>query len=114
MLVSRLEEQPIGYATFRVDLWLDDEITLRAFYSLLRQGRFFSMPDEEIPEGLFARSRDQQEEVTVQLGAQALRSIEILVQRWDRINRERRGALLVSALAAQIRFCLQEDFGRSR
>ncbi len=50
MLVDAPSGETTGYISWYANLWLDENITLRAFRSLLDVRRFFSVPDEDILE----------------------------------------------------------------
>jgi hypothetical protein len=78
------------YATF----WLEEQLTLRAFRSLLGVGRFFSVPEAETLEALMARSAEDQQTVTDQLGTQVRRAVEMLVHALDLADRTRDRSLL--------------------
>lgn len=78
------------YATF----WLEEQLTLRAFRSLLGVGRFFSVPEAETLEALLARSAEDQQTVTDQLGTQVRRAVEMLVHALDLADRTRDHSLL--------------------
>lgn len=93
-VVSARPGEPTGVASFYASLWLDEPLTLRAFHSLFGMSRFFAVADDETVERLYARSAEDTEEVTNQLGAQVRRSVEILVQDIDRIDADRGRALL--------------------
>jgi hypothetical protein len=93
MLVNKLKDQETGYASWYASLWLDEPITMRAFRTFLRFGRF---TDEEknTPEGLLARSAANQQEVTDQLGYQVRKAVEVLIQSLDRADQDHGRELL--------------------
>jgi hypothetical protein len=76
------------------NLWIEEKVTLRAFRSLLGVRRFFGVEDEETLEALLAKSADSQEEVTNQLGFQVRKAVEVLVQKFDKIDQDRNRTLL--------------------
>src|SRR5262249_48298745 len=55
MLVDAPKGDTSGYASWYASLWLDEPITLRAFRTLLRLGRFTD-DDKSTPEALLAKS----------------------------------------------------------
>ncbi|MRH92819.1 hypothetical protein GFY24_36290 [Nocardia sp. SYP-A9097] len=59
---------------------------VKAFLSILRRSRFFSVPTEETLPALLAASKDNQEELTDQLGVNVRRAVELLVLAIDRAN----------------------------
>jgi hypothetical protein len=97
MLVRAAPNETATFATFTARLWLDEPLTLRAFSSLLGVRRFFSVSDSETLEALFKKSLENPHEVTDQLGLQVRRSVELLISRIDRIDRERGRKLLAGA-----------------
>jgi hypothetical protein len=94
MLVHAPRGETTGYATWLAALWLDEPVALRAFRSLLGVRRFFSVPDDETLEALYTASSQDQQDVTDRLGLQVRRAVTILVQAIDRIDRDRKRALL--------------------
>ena len=70
MLVDAPKGETTGYASWYANLWLEEPITLRAFRTLLGGHRFFSVPEDETLEALLAKSAQDQQEVTDQLGYQ--------------------------------------------
>ncbi|MBI5525671.1 MAG: restriction endonuclease, partial [Deltaproteobacteria bacterium] len=88
MLVHAPRNETTGCASFYATIWLEEDITLRAFRSLLCQRRFFGVPDNDTPEALYAQSAEDQQEVTDQLGLQVRRAVEILVQCIDKLDRD--------------------------
>ena len=66
---------------------------MRPFRSLLGVRRLFGVDDPETLDGLFERSRDDEREVTDQLGIQARRAVELLVAAFDRADRESGGQI---------------------
>lgn len=86
MLVFARCGEATGFASWYADLWMQEPVTLQAFYSLLCLRRFFGVADAEtLPALLLASSQDQQE-VTDQLGHQVRQAVEVLVQAIDRLD----------------------------
>jgi hypothetical protein len=94
MLVYTAPGETASYATWRAELWLDEPVTLNAFYALLELGRFFGVPDDATLPALLAASKDNQHDVTDQLGIQVRHAVEILVQAIARADADQRGKLL--------------------
>jgi hypothetical protein len=94
MLVNAPKGETTGYISWYATLWQEENITLRAFRSLLGVERFFNVPDEETLEALLAQSINSQQEVTDQLGYQVRKAVEVLVQSIDRIDQDRNRELL--------------------
>ncbi len=94
MLVDAPLNQTTGFISWYASLWLEEPLTLRAFRTLLSSHRFFSAAEDETLEALLARSAEDQQEVTDQLGLQARRAAEMLVRALDRANRDSGGVLL--------------------
>jgi Eco57I restriction-modification methylase/MmeI, target recognition domain/MmeI, N-terminal domain len=94
MLVDAPQGETTGFASWYAALWLDEPLTLRAFYNLLGARRFFGVPDDETIEAMLSESAKNQQEVTEQLGYQVRRAVEMLVQSLDRIDKDRGRVLL--------------------
>jgi hypothetical protein len=94
MLVNAPRGESTGYISWYANLWLEEKITLRAFCTLLGVRRFFGVEPHETPEELLSRSKDDQKEVTDQLGLQVRKAVEVLVQAFDRIDQDRQRELL--------------------
>jgi hypothetical protein len=100
MLVTTLPDEsghgflPTGLASWYAELWLEERLTLQAFRSLLGVQRFFNAPDNQTLEEMLKRSAQNQAAVTIQLGEQVRRAVEVLIQRMDRVDRERGHTLL--------------------
>lgn len=93
-LVDAPKDETIGYATWYAQLWLDEPGTLSAFRSLLGRHRLFAVGQDETLESLLTKSRDNQHEVTTQLGLQVRRAVEVLVRALDRADQDSKRALL--------------------
>lgn len=94
MLVYTTPGETASYATWKTELWLDEPVTLNAFYTLLELGRFFNVPDDELVPALLAASKDNQHDVTDQLGLQVRHAVEILVQSIAQADVDQQGRLL--------------------
>lgn len=101
-LVDALASGPRGTATWDAELWLEERSTLDAFTTLLGARRFFTVSDAETLEALLAESADAEAEVTDQLGRQVRQAVEVLIDAWSRVNRERRGQLFGPLTHAEI------------
>ncbi|MEU5083918.1 MULTISPECIES: Eco57I restriction-modification methylase domain-containing protein [Streptomyces] len=68
-------------ATFDTIAWNEsaDLVAVRAWVSLLRRGRFFGRPEDELLPALLRESLDGQEDVTEALGVQVRQAVELLV-----------------------------------
>ena len=124
MLVNAPKNETTGYASWYANIWLEEHITLRAFRTLLCADRFFSVPDNEtldLKDGLLDRSTNDQQEVTIQLGYQVRKAVEVLIQALDKADQDHGRKLLAdvnekvlyeSALTVMMRlvflFCAEE------
>jgi Eco57I restriction-modification methylase len=88
MLVYAPRGETTGFASWYADLWMQEPITLRAFFSLLHLRRFFGVAQDDTLPALYAASAKDQQEVTEQLGYQVRQAVEILVQALDSIDAE--------------------------
>lgn len=93
-LVHVPEERTATFVTWYANLLVEERVVLRSFVSLLGTRRLFGVDDPETLDGLFERSRDDEREVTDQLGYQARRAVELLVGAFDRADRDAGGAVL--------------------
>ncbi|MGW0646367.1 Eco57I restriction-modification methylase domain-containing protein [Streptomyces badius] len=99
-LVHARPKEATTVAVFDADLWLEEPLLLRAFASLLHARRAV-LPALD-PAGahtssltaLFARTADQQAEVTDTLGKQVRAAVALLVAELSRLDRESDGELL--------------------
>jgi hypothetical protein len=94
LLVHAPPERTATFVTWYGNLLAEEQITLRAFRSLLGAHRLFGVEEAATLDGLFERSRDDEREVTDQLGFQARHAVELLVAAFDRADRDVNGALL--------------------
>ena len=101
MLVDAPKGETSGYASWYASLWLDEPITVRAFRTLLRLGRFVD-DDKSTPEALLARSAANQQEVTDQLGYQVRKAVEVLIQSLDRADQDHGRELLGSVKETEL------------
>ena len=88
MLVNAPKNEATGYASFYANLWLEEEITLRAFRSILGAERLFGVPSPETLEALLDKSAKDQQEVTDQLGYQVRKAVEVLIHSLDKADQE--------------------------
>jgi len=88
MLVHAAPTETTTYVSFYTSLFLEEPLTLQAFQSLLGTHRLFGVRDEDTLESLFKESSQNQQEVTDQLGLQVRRAVEVLIQTFDRIDRD--------------------------
>jgi len=70
VLVHAQKDETTSLTTWYASLWLDEQITLRAFRSLLYVERFLSVAETDTIEAMYAESAQNQQEVTDQLGYQ--------------------------------------------
>jgi hypothetical protein len=68
-------------------LWLEERQTLAAFRCLLERRRFLGVPDADTLPELLRAGLAQQEEITVNLGRQVRRAVEMLVEAIGRSGR---------------------------
>jgi hypothetical protein len=68
-------------------LWLEERPTLAAFRCLLERRRFLGVPDLDTLPELLKAGLAQQEEITVSLGQQVRRAVEMLVEAVGRAGR---------------------------
>jgi hypothetical protein len=121
MLVNAPKNETTGYASWYANLWLEEQITQRAFRTLLGADRLFSVPENETLEALLDKSANDQQEVTNQLGYQVRKAVEVLIQSLDKADQEHGRKLLAdvnekvlyeSALTVMMRlvflFCAEE------
>ncbi len=102
MLVHAPRGETTGYASWYALLWLEEQITLRTFRSLLSARRFFGVADEDTIEAMYAESAQNQQEVTDQLGYQVRQAVEILVSAIDGVDQDRGRTLLAGADEKQL------------
>jgi hypothetical protein len=85
-------------------LWLEERQTLAAFRCLLERRRFLGVPDADTLPELLTAGLAQQEEITVNLGQQVRRAVEMLVEAIGRAGRHGGAAeqLLAAIAPAEI------------
>lgn len=121
VLIYVPQGETTSYITFTASLWLEEELTLRAFVTLLSRSRFINAPENETLEGMLEQSASDQHEVTDQLGLQVRRAVETLIRSLDTIDLDSNGQALAgidektiydSALTVMMRlvflFCAEE------
>ncbi|MCX6082046.1 MAG: endonuclease domain-containing protein [Chloroflexi bacterium] len=94
MLVDAPRGETSGFSTWYAELWFDEQITLRAFKSLLGVQRFFGVAADQTLESLLEASVKDQWEITDQLGLQVRHAVEILIQKIDQADQDSGGKLL--------------------
>ncbi|MCK6685975.1 MAG: BREX-1 system adenine-specific DNA-methyltransferase PglX, partial [Thermoanaerobaculia bacterium] len=94
MLVDAPRDDTSGFASWYATLWCEEQLTLRAFRTLLGVDRFFGVADEETLEAMLAESAQNQQDVTDQLGYQVRKAVEVLVQALDRADQDHSRSLL--------------------
>lgn len=102
MLVHAPRGETTGYASWYASLWLEEQITLRAFRSLLSARRFFGVAGGDTIEAMYTESAANQQEVTDQLGYQVRQAVEILVSAIDHVDMDRNRSLLVGTDEKQL------------
>jgi hypothetical protein len=83
-----------GFSHWYSTLWIEEQITLRAFQSLLDQRRFFGVAENDTLLGMLRASLDDQAEVTTSLGNQVRDAVEVLIRAFDKIDQDSHGTLL--------------------
>lgn len=102
-LVHARPKEATTHAVFDADVWLEEPLLLRAFASLLHARRAAVPPLDAKGEhtwslaALYARTADQQAEVTNTLGKQVRDAVALLVAELSRLDRESGGELLAGA-----------------
>ncbi len=96
-LIHVRESDATGYITFRGDVIADEEHLLRAFTSLLGLRRVVGAAEGESLADLLLASRDDEEELTLDLGRQVRASVELLAREMDRLDEETGRELLQEA-----------------
>jgi hypothetical protein len=88
MLVDAPRGESTGFASWYASLWLEEQITLRSFRSLLSGHRFFVVAADETLEAMLDESAVNQQEVTEQLGYQVRQAVEVLVESIDKADQD--------------------------
>jgi hypothetical protein len=101
MLVDAPVGETTGFISWYAPLWFEEHLTLQAFSTLLGMRRFFGVPDAETIESLLAKSAQDQQEVTDQLGYQVRSAVEILIRSLDKADQDR-GRLLLADLKPDV------------
>lgn len=102
MLVHAPRGETSGFASWYADLWREEQLSLRAFRSLLGVRRFFGVAEGDRLKALLEASAADQQDVTDQLGYQVRKAVEVLVQKVDRINKDQTGSLLEHVTEAEL------------
>ncbi|MEU2222018.1 type IIL restriction-modification enzyme MmeI [Streptomyces sp. NPDC018347] len=107
-LVHARPKEAQTVAVFDADLWFEEPLLLRAFASLLHARRA-ALPARDAQgahtsslAALFARTAEQQADVTDTLGKQVRAAVALLVGELSRLDRESRGDLLAGVRDKQV------------
>lgn len=93
-VVSAPRGKPVGVAVWDASLWSEEPETLAAFVALLERRRFLGVTAADRLPAMLARSAEAQEDVTTALGGQVRTAVEMLVRRFDSLDRTVNGRLL--------------------
>ena len=93
-LVYASHDSPTGSGTWRAAAFDTEPVLLDSFVSMLAARRFTAAAEKDAPAALLKESEDSQADVADQLGWQARRAVELLVNAISRANLERSGDLL--------------------
>lgn len=88
MLVWAKPGQTTGFASWQMDVLIDEPVLLRAFRTLLGQTRFFGVPDNETLAALYEKSSEDHKEVTDQLGRQVRAAVSKLISTLEWYDRD--------------------------
>ena len=88
-LVRAKHDETTTLVSWETEIWFEEKITLQAFRSLLRLGRFFGVSAKDTLESLIAESKHNQQELTDKLGSQVRQAIEVLMRSFETIDKER-------------------------
>jgi hypothetical protein len=94
MLVHAPRGETTGFASWYADLWMQEPLALRSFYSLLNCQRLLGVAVGDRLVDLLGESAKDQQEVTEQLGYQVRRAVEVFVQALDKIDQDTNRELL--------------------
>jgi hypothetical protein len=94
MLIDAPRNETTAFVSWYANLWVEEPLTLRSFRSLLQLRRFFGVAETDTLEAMLAESATSQQEVTEQLGYQVRRAVEVLIQAFDRIDKDNKRELL--------------------
>ena len=86
--------RPVGVGVWDATLWSEEPETFAAFVALLHRRRFLGVPPEDRLPALLEESAGAQEDVTTALGGQVRAAVEMLVRRFDELDRDADGAIL--------------------
>ncbi|MBA8792841.1 hypothetical protein FHX74_000435 [Friedmanniella endophytica] len=93
-VVSAPRGKPMGVAVWDASLWSEEPETLAAFVALLERRRFVGVAAADRLPAILSRSAEAQEDVTTALGGQVRTAVEMLVRRFDALDRNSGGQLL--------------------
>lgn len=94
MLVHAPRGETTGFASWYADLWMQEPLVLRSFYSLLNRQRLIGVAAGDRLVDLLSDSAKDQQEVTDQLGYQVRKAVEVFVNALDRIDQDTNRELL--------------------
>ncbi len=94
MVVHAKSGEVTGFGSWYSELLTEEKVALRSFRSLLGLHRFFGVSESETFQGLLERSREDQKEVTDQLGRQVRHAVETLISALDWVDRDQNRQLL--------------------
>ncbi|WP_445518330.1 Eco57I restriction-modification methylase domain-containing protein [Streptomyces sp. NEAU-174] len=107
-LVHARPKEATSLVVFDADLWFEEPLLLRSFASLLHVRRA-ALPARDAQgqhtaslAALFARTAEQQADVTDTLGRQVREAVALLVAELSRLDRESRGHLLAGVDGKQV------------
>ncbi len=86
MLVHSKPGETAGFVTWETELFLEEKITLQAFRTLLNQGQFFGVAENNTLAAMIDESRNYQQELTEQLGSQVRQAIEVLMRAFEQMD----------------------------
>ena len=93
-LVGAPKGESASWAIWYGELMCDEKLVLRAFKTLLRAGRFFAVPENEMLAAMLKESAENQQQTTDQLGYQVREAVEVLVNAIARVDADRKHELL--------------------
>ena len=101
-LVYAGHDSPTGSGTWRVAAFDTEPVLLDSFVSMLAARRFTTAAEKDTPAALLKECEDSQADVADQLGWQARRAVELLVNAISRANLDRGGDLLAGVNPSEV------------
>ena len=101
-LVYASHDSPTGSGTWRAAAFDTEPVLLDSFVSMLAARRFTAAAEKDAPAALLKESEDSQADVADQLGWQARRAVELLVNAISRANLDRGGELLAGVNPSEV------------